>query len=243
MNKRPMGRRRKRKLKKKIKKFSIIFSIILITIISIIIYNNKTNLNNVNKNNESKKINDLDKINKQCNKIEYCNKKYINRYVNYYKKNKNLNIEDVITRVNINLDYDFYTHTKKTPYLNKSYILVNKYLYLGGNYTPNNLQVIPEEYARSGMRLVKEAKEAFVSMARKAKRDDSPIIAMSSYRSYDYQVDLYNKYKESDGVEAADSYSARAGYSEHQTGLCVLILIKVILLNGCKIMLINMDLY
>ena len=41
------------------------------------------------------------------------------------------------------------------------------------------------------------------------------------YRSYEYQVNLYNKYVENDGIKEADTYSARPGYSEHQTGLCV----------------------
>ena len=44
---------------------------------------------------------------------------------------------------------------------------------------------------------------------------------MSTYRSYDYQVDLYNRYVKSDGKEAADTYSGRPGHSEHQTGLAV----------------------
>ena len=44
---------------------------------------------------------------------------------------------------------------------------------------------------------------------------------MSSYRSYDYQVNLYNNYVKSDGKDAADTYSARPGFSEHQTGLAV----------------------
>lgn len=43
---------------------------------------------------------------------------------------------------------------------------------------------------------------------------------ISGYRSYDYQVDLYNSYVARDGQAAADRYSARPGYSEHQTGLC-----------------------
>lgn len=41
----------------------------------------------------------------------------------------------------------------------------------------------------------------------------------SGFRSYDTQVELYNNYVASDGQEAADRYSARPGYSEHQTGL------------------------
>jgi len=153
--------------------------------------------------------------------FHYCNNKYIDRYYKYYKNNKKLSINDIITRVNLGLDYDFYTHTRKAKDLNKDYILVNKYSYLEEDYIPNNLEIIPEEYARSGMRLVKNAKDAFVAMAREARKDKRPIIAMSSYRSYKYHVNLFEKYKEADGIKDADTYSARAGFSEHQTGLCV----------------------
>ena len=41
----------------------------------------------------------------------------------------------------------------------------------------------------------------------------------SGFRSYDTQVELYQNYVNQDGQEAADRYSARPGYSEHQTGL------------------------
>ena len=41
----------------------------------------------------------------------------------------------------------------------------------------------------------------------------------SGFRSYETQVGLYQSYVDQDGVAAADRYSARPGYSEHQTGL------------------------
>ena len=41
----------------------------------------------------------------------------------------------------------------------------------------------------------------------------------SGFRSYEYQTQLYQNYLNKDGKEAADTYSARPGYSEHQTGL------------------------
>ena len=41
----------------------------------------------------------------------------------------------------------------------------------------------------------------------------------SGFRSYDYQRNLYQHYVNTDGQAAADRYSARPGYSEHQTGL------------------------
>ena len=41
----------------------------------------------------------------------------------------------------------------------------------------------------------------------------------SGFRSYDYQKTLYDNYVSRDGPGTADRYSARPGYSEHQTGL------------------------
>ncbi|VUX09069.1 D-alanyl-D-alanine carboxypeptidase [Streptococcus constellatus] len=43
--------------------------------------------------------------------------------------------------------------------------------------------------------------------------------AYSGFRTYDYQKVLYQNYVNKDGQAAADRYSARSGYSEHQTGL------------------------
>ena len=71
------------------------------------------------------------------------------------------------------------------------------------------------------MKLVNVAKNAFEEMASAAKKENLSIIAMSTYRSYEYQVNLYNKYVKAVGKEKADTYSGRPGHSEHQTGLAV----------------------
>ena len=155
------------------------------------------------------------------NNLKFYNPSYKQRYNKYKKQHSDLSFKEIVTQVNIGLDYSFYTHTKKTPYLNKNYILVNKYLYLSSNYVPSELESLSRDFARNGMRLVKSAKSAFENMARDALEDNIKIIAMSSYRDYQYQVNLYNNYVKNDGVRAADTYSARPGYSEHQTGLCV----------------------
>lgn len=42
----------------------------------------------------------------------------------------------------------------------------------------------------------------------------------SGFRSYDTQKWLYDSYVSRDSKEEADTYSARAGHSEHQSGLC-----------------------
>lgn len=195
--------------RKKLKKRNILILILIIFLIGFIIMNNKPST----KDKRLKELNNIDQ------KIDYFNYKNINRYIKYKKKHKNLSNKQVIIDVNIGIDKKYYTNTKKSKYLNTNKVLVNKYNYLGKNYIPNNLENINIKYARKGMKLVKEARIAFEKMAKDAKKDGYNIIAMSSYRSYKYQVDLYNKYKKKDGKEAADTYSARPGYSEHQTGL------------------------
>lgn len=45
------------------------------------------------------------------------------------------------------------------------------------------------------------------------------LMLASGYRSYNFQVNLYNTYVKQQGQNVADTQSARAGYSEHQTGL------------------------
>ena len=66
-----------------------------------------------------------------------------------------------------------------------------------------------------------EARSAFEKLCGDAKEQGYTVRAMSAYRPYNYQVTLYQNYVDKDGQEAADTYSARPGFSEHQTGLVV----------------------
>lgn len=204
---------KKKKLKKRAKKiFSILICFLIIILIIVILPNKKDEKKELTP--EQKQVNKL-------KKVPYYKKEYKNRYLSYQKENKDLSIENIVTHVNIGLDNPYYTNTKPSTNLNTELILVNKYNYVTENYVPENLQPLNTSYARSGMQLVDIAKEAFESMSDDAKKEGMNIIAMSSYRSYDYQVNLYNNYVKTDGKEAADTYSASPGYSEHQTGLAV----------------------
>lgn len=64
-----------------------------------------------------------------------------------------------------------------------------------------------------------KARAAFEKMADAAKGEGMELVAFSGFRSYEYQKSLYDRYVKRDGKDAADRYSARPGYSEHQTGL------------------------
>ncbi|MEG2283569.1 MAG: M15 family metallopeptidase [Bacilli bacterium] len=181
--------------------------------------NSKPNptLNNKDENNKIvEKLKLLNNINKS---IDYFKMEYLDRYVTFKQNHSNLTNEDVVTRVNLNLDKPAYTNTKDTPYLNQIYLLSNKYISMPSTYIPKGLEVISSTYSNGSRQLVKEAKEAFEEMALQAKKEGFTIRAMSTYRSYKYQVTLYQNYVDQDGKEKADTYSARAGFSEHQTGL------------------------
>ncbi|MEG2291344.1 MAG: D-alanyl-D-alanine carboxypeptidase family protein [Clostridium sp.] len=64
-----------------------------------------------------------------------------------------------------------------------------------------------------------DARAAFEEMKRDAAKDGIYIEAFSTYRSYWKQDGLYWDYVSSFGKESTDTFSAKAGFSEHQTGL------------------------
>lgn len=109
-----------------------------------------------------------------------------------------------------------------TIYSPTSYdFLVNKNNKLTSDYVPNDLESIDLKFACEGKLLRRDARIAFENMARSAKDDGFNIIAASTFRTYDYQERLYNNYVKDKGFYYADMCSARAGHSEHQTGLAV----------------------
>jgi len=64
-----------------------------------------------------------------------------------------------------------------------------------------------------------EARAALNSFVAAAKAVGHQAKMFSGFRSYTYQTTLYNRYVANDGRASADTYSARPGFSEHQTGL------------------------
>jgi D-alanyl-D-alanine carboxypeptidase len=89
-------------------------------------------------------------------------------------------------------------------------------------YVPTDL-VIPAVPLRvpgnESMQVRKATATAIESMFSAAKQDGINLMISSGYRSYAYQVGLYGSYVKSSGQAGADTYSARPGFSEHQSGL------------------------
>lgn len=156
--------------------------------------------------------------------LSYFKEDNLERYFNYYKDNSDMDYTDIITYVNIGLDNEHYTNVIDVDKQDDILVLVNKYHKLSSDYVPSDLEILSSKYAVGTQKLRKEAKDKFMEMCDAAKEDGISIKAGSTYRSYSYQQGLYNRYVNRDGKKEADRYSARAGYSEHQTGLAIDIL-------------------
>ncbi|MFT4413711.1 D-alanyl-D-alanine carboxypeptidase family protein [Fredinandcohnia humi] len=108
---------------------------------------------------------------------------------------------------------------------NEFLILVSKEVgQLAPNYIPDNM-VVPNVSFSTGNPerkfMVKEAAMALEKMFAEAYGSGIILHAQSGYRSYKTQQGIYQSYVNEYGVEEADTFSAKAGQSEHQTGLAM----------------------
>lgn len=94
------------------------------------------------------------------------------------------------------------------------WVVVNKQHLLSPiDYQPSDLTSV------SGQRVSAKMAAGLQNLITDAKTQNITFHVISGYRSYSYQTSLYNSYVTKDGQAAADTYSARPGHSEHQTGL------------------------
>lgn len=146
----------------------------------------------------------------------------LNEYIKYYSKDKTTreNVEYVNTLSYLTYFEDnFYSEPEKYGVL----VNVNKFYYLGETYNPDDLVELGD-YGYGSLRKV--AYDAFVKMSDDAKKEGVIFYATSSYRSYETQVKVYNRYLAIDEQSVVDTYSARPGFSDHQSGYTVDILKK-----------------
>ncbi len=111
--------------------------------------------------------------------------------------------------------------SKVTGYTKNGYPVetVNGLTYIDGVLIANKTYSLPESYNPGG--LLPECEEAFSLMKKAAAEKGMSIYISSGFRSFSSQKSIYNRYVSRDGKTLADTYSARPGHSEHQTGLSV----------------------
>ena len=104
-------------------------------------------------------------------------------------------------------------------------ILVDKRHLLPDGYTPHNLVTLDTGRAylinRKDLALTKTAESALQKMALAAQQDGITLVVSSSYRSYAYQKNLFERYVRESGEKEAERFSARAGTSQHQLGTVI----------------------
>lgn len=151
---------------------------------------------------------------------EYFLDKNLDLYLQYID-NYDGDIRKCVEEINTKVYLDYYTDIKQTDYSKDYLMLVNKYYSLGSDYEPDDLVDIDPYYGKGRTR--KQVYEKYCEMADDAFELGYNFSICSAYRSYDYQSGLYNKYLNEEGGNQAvvDTYSARPGHSEHQTGLCL----------------------
>lgn len=110
-------------------------------------------------------------------------------------------------------DPNNYTFTTSKGFSAK---VINGITYIDGILIANKTYSLPSNY---GSGLTKETKQAFDNMDAEAEALGLNLYLSSGYRSYSLQNKIYNSYVARDGKTEADTYSARPGHSEHQTGL------------------------
>ena len=157
--------------------------------------------------------------------IKFIRQKYfitnnLDRYIKYYNNHKDDKISHIVSIVNVCADEDYYDKDtiKKTDVSKKELMLVNKFNYLDESYAPDDIVKVSMQFAYGDNEIKKEVYEKFRSMYNDAKKEGLYLIITSSYRDYNFQKELWDSYANQKGDEWADSVSARAGYSEHQTG-------------------------
>lgn len=119
------------------------------------------------------------------------------------------------------------TANGKTGYVSSSYLTkvgatvtpakaTTTMKYVDGILIANKQYGLPSTYAPGESPV---ARSAFNQMKAGASKSGISLTAFSGYRSYAYQTTLYNNYVRNYGQAQADRFSAKPGFSEHQTGL------------------------
>ncbi len=105
------------------------------------------------------------------------------------------------------------------------YFLIDKKHKVSSDYVPKDLISLNDNNLwnvnKNSLSLRPEAYKGLEEMAKAALNDGIKLLVSSTYRSYQYQENLFNRYVKQDGLELAERYSARPGTSQHQLGTAV----------------------
>ncbi|EOR20486.1 D-alanyl-D-alanine carboxypeptidase [Clostridium sartagoforme AAU1] len=150
----------------------------------------------------------------------------------YLSKNDILSIKDLLfdgNKISLNEKDNLVNgnniNTNNYANTNDYLLLVNKNHGLSKNYKPENLTIPNIKFTNLVNNEEKHVSEVIIkpleNLVNEAKNEGIILLGNSGYRSYNSQKNLFNNRVKSQGLENAESYVAKPGFSEHQTGLCI----------------------
>ena len=189
------------------------------------------NTNEISKIKSSLKDKEVDKILTMTydkNIVKFIKEKYfifsnLKGYLDYYKENESLKFTNIVAIINTNSEDEWYKNVRNTDVNKGNLMLVNKYYALSSEYVPEDLVLISTRYSYNGNYASESILDSLINMIDAAKEEGYTLIVSQGYRSYEDQKEAYETYEKYHTTEEADVYAARAGHSEYQTGLSVLI--------------------
>lgn len=135
-----------------------------------------------------------------------------------------IKITDKSTFVN-ELNFVLKEEKKYTPNDLPLYFLIDKKNKVSSTYVPMNLKKLVKNdlynINRNDLSLRLDVELELQKMAKAAKLQGITLLVSSTYRSYDYQAKVFQKWANLDGEKAAERYSARPGTSQHQLGTAI----------------------
>ncbi len=138
-----------------------------------------------------------------------------NRYLAYHRKDTTgAPLSTVIALVNIGADQDRNTSAVPSDISKGQLMLVNGRHYLNENYKPDSMAMFSKNYCYEGQKARPVVVDAFMALQRACmKQTGAQLMVNSAYRSYQDQIGTHKRNPK--------GYAARAGNSEHQTGLAL----------------------
>jgi LAS superfamily LD-carboxypeptidase LdcB len=141
----------------------------------------------------------------------------LSRYLEESQRYPKEDLRKIVELVNTDRDYAPYTHTIAVDF-NQELLLVNKYHGLVSTYVPSNM--IKANGCGKPL-MVNEAALAYDLMCEAIEKDGIGLSQWTAYRSYSFQKGIYDNYLKHYSQAYTDTFAARPGFSEHQTGLAV----------------------
>ena len=154
-------------------------------------------------------------MNMEYSEISFFKRENAERYKEYALLNQDMDAEEIVWRVNNNLDKEKYQFDVLIEECDSLYVLVNKYFKLPEDYCPEDLVEIDGHFMRS------DTADAYAEMRDAAKAEGFSVSVTTAYRSVETQRKLYEKHLLTETVAVADETCARPCYSEHHTGLAI----------------------